>query len=296
MQHTACPGATCSMQRRRDRQAVKTQQISLDSFSAMATLANWVETVRETWSKAETLLDEKPEEIDLQVMLANLSNLEIRQLKSGHHIFTGTRLAASHLPRDSAHPCHICTGTGLTFCHICTGTGLTSCQSAQLRPGLVHHALAMRLRVSWNKQVGTGEWERAKALVSGNGPRLLPCARSVKPQSCRRSLGAVLSCPCCTARCIAAARTGSYRAKKPNMTLTISAHRRIRRTRHEPSGPASLCPTVSTRNGSAVNSVLLCDRPSSPLQPPLLGCAAGRTVQYLCCCWTLIPLARMDPM
>jgi hypothetical protein len=43
---------------------------------------------------------------------------------------------------------------------------------------------------------------------------------------------------------------------------------------------------VSTRNGSAVNSVLLCDRPSSPLQPPLLGCAAGRTVQYLCCCWT----------
>ena len=102
---------------------MKTQQISLDSFSAMATLANWVETVRETWSKAETLLDEKPEEIDLQVMLANLSNLEIRQLKSGHHIFTGTRLAASHLPRDSAHPCHICTGTRLTAATSAPGLG-----------------------------------------------------------------------------------------------------------------------------------------------------------------------------
>ena len=28
------------------------------------------------------------------------------------------------LHRDWAHPCHICTGTGLTPCHICTGTGV----------------------------------------------------------------------------------------------------------------------------------------------------------------------------
>jgi len=165
MQHAACPGATCSVQRRRDPQAVKTQQISLDSFSAMATLANWVETVRETWSKAETLLDEKPEEIDLQVMLANLSNLEIRQLKSGHHIFTGTRLTPAtsapglgslsatsapglgsplpHLHRDWAHLLPVCTAAA------------RSCAS---RPC---NAL-------------TGEWEQASGNgVSGNGLRLL---------------------------------------------------------------------------------------------------------------------------
>ena len=32
-----------------------------------------------------------------------------------------------HLHRDWAHPCHICTGTGLTPVHICTGTGARPC-------------------------------------------------------------------------------------------------------------------------------------------------------------------------
>ena len=176
---TGCDDAACNIQHATptDLQAVKTQQISLDSFSAMATLANWVETVRETWSKADTLMDEKPEEIDRHVMLANLSNLEIRQLKSGHHICTGTRLAVPHLHRDWAHPCpclhrdwarpsHICTGNGLTPpasapglgspCHLCIRTGLTPATSgpglgslpatfAHLRPaGLVLQALVMR--------------------------------------------------------------------------------------------------------------------------------------------------------
>jgi hypothetical protein len=54
-------------------------------------------------------------------------------------------VSVPHLHRDWAHPCHICTGTGLTRAtsvpglgapHICTGTGLTPATSALgLRPG-----------------------------------------------------------------------------------------------------------------------------------------------------------------
>ena len=49
-----------------------------------------------------------------------------RDLAHPCHICTGTGLTLPpHLHRDWARRCHICVGTGLTPCHICVGTGLT---------------------------------------------------------------------------------------------------------------------------------------------------------------------------
>jgi hypothetical protein len=43
------------------------------------------------------------------------------------HLCRHSAHRASHLHRDWARPCHICTGTWLTPAHICTGTGLAPC-------------------------------------------------------------------------------------------------------------------------------------------------------------------------
>jgi len=74
-------------------QAVKTQQISLDSFSAMHMLSHWVATVHAAWSKADTL--EVPD-TPLEDMQANLSDLEVRQIK-----IIVSMLFGEHCERDS---------------------------------------------------------------------------------------------------------------------------------------------------------------------------------------------------
>jgi hypothetical protein len=66
------------------------------------------------------------------------SRCSVARRSSGRPMVRGRRLCAAplpHLHRDWAHPCYLCTGTGLTLCHICTGTGLTPATSA---PGLAN--------------------------------------------------------------------------------------------------------------------------------------------------------------
>jgi hypothetical protein len=81
---------------------------------------------------------------------------------------SATRLTLRDLHRDSARPCHICTGTGLSPCHICTGTRFTP--AAHIRTGTAGQVSG----VSRSLKQSSGLYEHFTAQLEQSHPGVRP--------------------------------------------------------------------------------------------------------------------------
>ncbi len=110
-----------------------------------------------------------------------------------------------HMHRVWAHPCHICTGTGLTRCHICAATGLTRCHICAAT------GLAAAARAAEPQGHGTHGhvWTHAPDSLSRVVRARRSAIRSVEHTSHARRRKAFQIAPCmcsCSRACLCCAR------------------------------------------------------------------------------------------